>query len=163
MRGPQGTPVGILKRVILSNIVSSGAGIIPSILSGVPGHNIEDIKINDVYFEQIGTGSAALAALEPPLKENAYPEPNMFGDLPASGIFIRHVRNLEVSNMEIATAQADARPAFWLADVDGADFFRVRVPGGAPAFDLRRVKNFRSFGSRSVADVSLDNVETKKI
>jgi polygalacturonase len=163
MRGPQGTPVGTLKRVILSNIVSSGAGIIPSILSGVPGHDIEDIKISDVYFEQIGGGSAALAAIEPPLKENAYPEPNMFGDLPASGIFIRHVRNLEVSNVKIATVQADARPAFWLADVDGADFFRVRVPDGAPAFDLRRVKNFRSFGSRSVADVSLESVEARKV
>jgi len=163
MRGPQGTPVGILKRVILSNIVSSGAGMMPSILSGVPGHNIEDIKISDVYFEQQGTGSAALAAIEPPLKENAYPEPTMFGDLPASGIFIRHVRNLEVSNVEIAIAQADARPAFWLADVDGAEFFRVRVPGGAPAFDLRRVKNFRSFGSRSVGDVSLENVEARKV
>jgi len=163
MRGPQGTPVGTLKRVILSNIVSSGAGIIPSILSGVPGHDIEDIKISDVYFEQIGGGSAALAAIEPPLKENAYPEPNMFGDLPASGIFIRHVRNLEVSNVKIATVQADARPAFWLADVDGADFFRVRVPDGVPAFDLRRVKNFRSFGSRSVADVSLESVEARKV
>ena len=130
----------------------------------MPGHNIEDIKISDVYFEQVGRWYRRhwrrLSRLE---KENAYPEPNMFGDLPASGIFIRHVRNLEVSNVEIATAQADARPAFWLADVDGADFFRVRVPGGAPAFDLRRVKNFHSFGSRSIADVSLDNVETKKI
>ncbi|MGA9245303.1 MAG: glycoside hydrolase family 28 protein [Silvibacterium sp.] len=163
MRGPQGSAVGTLKRVMLSNIMSSGAGMLPSILSGVPGHNIEDIKISDVYFEQQGSGSAALAAIEPPLKENAYPEPTMFGDLPATGLFIRHVKNLEMSNVEIATAQADARPAFWLADVDGADFFRVRVPNGAPSFDLRRVKNFRSFGSRSVGDVSFESVEARKV
>jgi polygalacturonase len=163
MRGPQGVPVGILKRVILSNIVSSGAGMLPSILNGIPGHNIEDLKISDVYLEQAGGATAAMAAVEPPEKENAYPEPTMFGELPATGIFARHVKNLEMSNVEIATGQADARPAFWLADVDGADFFRVKVPGGAPAFDLRQVKNFRSFGSRSVADVAVEDVEARKI
>jgi hypothetical protein len=45
-----------------------------------------------------------------------------------------------------------------LRDVEGADFFRVRVPRGAAAFDLRDVKEFRSFGSRNLADVSLDSV-----
>jgi hypothetical protein len=37
----------------------------------------------------------------------------MFGDLPASGFFARHIRNLEMSNVEIATRAADHRPAFW--------------------------------------------------
>ena len=163
MRGPQGVPVGTLKRVILSNIVSSGAGMLPSIVSGVPGHEIEDLKISDLYLEQVGGGSSEMAAIEPPEKENGYPEPTMFGDLPASGFFVRHVKNLEVSNVEIAVAQADARPAFWLGEVDGADFFRVKVPSGASAFDLRQVKNFRSFGSRSLSDITLDNVEARKI
>ena len=163
MRGPAGVQVGTLKRVILSNIVSSGAGMLPSIVSGVPGHEIEDLKISDLYLEQVGGGSSGMATIEPPEKENGYPEPTMFGDLPASGFFVRHVKNLEMSNVEIAVAQADARPAFWLGEVDGADFFRVKVPSGASAFDLRQVKDFRSFGSRSVADITLDNVEARKI
>jgi polygalacturonase len=154
----------VMRRVILSNITSSGASRLPSILSGVPGHSIEDVKISDVYLEQLGGGSADMAALEPAEKEAAYPDPHMFGDLPASGVFARHVRNLELSNVEIATLTSDARPAFWLHDVDGADFFRVRVPqGAAPAFDLRQVKEFRSFGSRRMADVSLESVDHKKI
>jgi hypothetical protein len=87
----------------------------------------------------------------------------MFGDLPATGFFVRHVRNLEISNVEIATRAADARPAFWLKDVEGADFFRVRVPRGmATAFDLRQVKEFRSLGSRHMADLSLDSVDQRK-
>jgi hypothetical protein len=68
-----------------------------------------------------------------------------------------------VSNVEISAQAPDARPAFWLRDVEGADFFRVRVPQGVPAFDLRDVKEFRSFGSRRLADVSLDSVESRKI
>ncbi|MDR3751799.1 MAG: glycoside hydrolase family 28 protein [Terracidiphilus sp.] len=164
MRGPSDAKPGVLRRVILSNITSSGSSQLPSILSGVPGHCIEDIKISDVILEQVGGGTAEMAALQPAEKADAYPDPHMFGDLPATGFFARHVRNLEMSNVEIVTRAADARPAFWLQDVEGADFFRVRVPqGAASAFDLRQVKEFRSFGSRQLADVSLDTVEQRKV
>jgi hypothetical protein len=46
----------------------------------------------------------------------------------------------------------------------GADFFRVRVPqGAAPTFDLRQVKEFRSFGSRQLADLAIDSVDERKV
>jgi polygalacturonase len=164
MRGPKDAKPGVMRRVILSNITSSGASPLPSILSGVPGHNIEDIKISDVFLEQVGGGTAETAAKEPEEREAAYPDPHMFGDLPACGFFVRHVRNLEMTNVEIATRAADARPALWLHDAEGADFFRLRVPQGAgPAFDLRQVKEFRSFGSRQMADVTLESVDLRKI
>jgi hypothetical protein len=69
-----------------------------------------------------------------------------------------------MTNVEISTRTSDARPAFWLKDVVGADFFRLRVPqGAAPAFDLRQVKQFRSFGSRQLADVSIESAEQRKV
>ena len=164
MRGPREAKPGVMRRVILSNIVSSGASQLPSILSGVPGHPIEDIKISDVYLEQAGGGSEDMAALDPKEHEAAYPEPEMFGRLPATGFFLRHVRNLEMSNVEIATKVADARAAFWLKDVVGADFFRMRIPQGtSPAFDLRQVREFRSFGSRQIADLTLESVDRRKV
>jgi polygalacturonase len=164
MRGPKSAQPGSIRRVILSDIVSSGASPLPSILSGVPGHAIEDIKIDNVYLEQFGGGSAETAALQPEEREAKYPDPAMFGALPATGFFIRHVRNLEMSNVEIATRSADARPAFWLKDVVGADFFRLRVPqGAAPAFDLQQVREFRSFGSRRIADLTLESVERRTV
>ena len=105
-----------------------------------------------------------MAELEPEEREADYPEPSMFGHLPATGFFLRHVRNLEMSNVEIATRDADARAAFWLKDVVGADFFRVRIPEGmAPAFDLREVREFRSFGSRQIADLTLQSVDQRKV
>lgn len=164
LRGPAGTQAGSIRNVLISNVTSTGASRLPSIVSGVPGHSIENVKISDVYLEQAGGGSAEMAAIEPEENEAKYPDPHMFGDLPATGLFIRHARNVETSNVEIATVNADARPAFWLHDVDGADFFRTRVPrGSAPAFDLRQVKDFRSFGAQHMADVSLESVDTRKI
>lgn len=164
LRGPRATKPGTMRRVIFSDIVSSSAFTLPSILSGVPGHPIEDVKISNVYLEQTGGGTAAMASLQPEEQEAGYPDPGMFGDLPACGFFVRHVRNLEMNNVEIATQMNDARPAFWLNDVTGADFFRVRVPHGTtPVFDLRNVKDFRSFGSRHMADLTLESVEERKV
>src|SRR5258708_5356575 len=139
MRGPQGVPVGTLKRILISNVTSYGAVTeLPSIISGVPGHFIEDIKINDVYFHQLGGGTKQMADLQPEEKENTYPEPRMFGTLPAHRFLIRHVKNIEFGNVEIASEKPDVRPAFWLKDVDGADFFRIKTTKGqsAHAFSL---------------------------
>ena len=163
MRGPSDAKPGVMRRVLLSNITSSGSSPLPSILSGVPGHNIEDIKIHDVFLQQIGSANPATADLNPPEKAAAYPDPNMFGHLPATGFFLRHIRNLEMSNIEIQTLSPDPRPAFWLNDVDGADFFRLRVPSGAaPAFDLQSVTNFRQFGSQHLPDKTLPTANNLK-
>ncbi len=163
MRGPKQRQIGTLRRVLLSNIVSSHAGQLPSLIVGIEGHPIEDLKISDVYLHQQGGADAAMAALQPPVKDNAYPDPAVFGQLPATGLYMRHVRNVEVGNVEIATESADARAAFCLQDVEGADFFRVRVPRGAPAFELRAARDFRVFGSVAVPDMRLDTAESRKI
>jgi polygalacturonase len=159
LRGPQGIAPGVLKRVILSNIVSSNAvAEYPSIISGIPGSLVEDIKIADVYLHQQGGGTKKWAALEPPEKESSYPEATMFGILPARGFFVRHARNLEFSNIEIATEKPDDRPAFWMHDVRGVDLFRVKAGRNTAAYSLRDVEGFRSFGSRDFMDRTEDAV-----
>jgi hypothetical protein len=78
-----------------------------------------------------------------------------------AGFFIRHVRNVEMSNVEIETVSTDARPALWLQNVE-ADFFRMHAPAGR-AYVLDRVARFRSFGSRWMPDVSFDDLESRTI
>lgn len=160
MRGPAGVAPGVLKRILINNIVSyDAAAEFPSIIAGCPGSLIEDIKISDMYLQQPGGGTKEWATLNPPEKESAYPEATMFGTLPARGFFIRHARNLEFSNIEIATAKGDERPAFWMQDVDGVDLFRVKAGTRTSGFSLRNVKDFRSFGSRDFKDTTEDAVD----
>jgi polygalacturonase len=162
LRGPkESTKVGTLKRVVMANISSYAATPLCSEICGTPGHMIEDIKISDVYLHQSGGADSEAANRRPPERDDAYPEPTMFGDLPATGLFVRHARNLEISNLEVMTETADARPAFWLMDVDGADFFRVKVPRNstAPAFRLLNVNEFRVFGSKHVKDAVYERSE----
>jgi polygalacturonase len=168
MRGPKGARVGTMKRVIISDIVCSnsasrlgGGGII----AGFPGHPIEDIKIHDVYLEHRGSGTKAMAALNPPEAADVYPDPDMFGDIPASGFFLRDVNNVEFTNVEIAFSQPDARPVFWLSQVDGADFFRIKTPKllSPTVFALHDVQDFRVMASRNVKDMYLERVDQKQV
>lgn len=165
MRGPQGRAIGILRRVILSDIVCYGsASRICAILSGIPDHLIEDVKIHNVYLQNQGGGTSQMAQIQPPEDADKYPEPTMFGAMPASGFFIRHVRNVEFTNVEIACEKADARPAFVLDSVQDADFFRTKTPtGGTPAFSLHNVSDFRTLACRGVNDMQLASVQSREI
>jgi polygalacturonase len=154
LRGPSGIRPGVLRRVAISNITSSGAvAEYPSVISGIPESFVEDVKISDVFFHQQGGGSAEWAALQPPQSEREYPDADMFGTLPATGFFLRHARNLEFSHVEVIAEKPDARPAIWADDVDGLDCFRLRTAPGADVFSLRDVKQFRNFGSITSKDI----------
>jgi polygalacturonase len=168
MRGPSGVPVGTIRRLILSNFTCMSAAASPrisSILAGIPGHPIEDVKISDMMFVHEGGGTAADVQRSLPEKEKDYPEPNMFGVTPVHGFFIRHAKGLEVHAIKIEHTNADARPGFVLEDVERAEFGRIKAQtdAGVPTFALRDVKEFSLYRSKPVPDTELGSVEQKEI
>jgi hypothetical protein len=77
-----------IRRVNISDIVVYNADPkYSSIISGIPGHSIEDLRLSNIRVYSKGGGTKEQAALDPPEKEDTYPEPTMFGDLPAYGFF----------------------------------------------------------------------------
>jgi polygalacturonase len=166
LRGPkESTKVGTMKRILISNLTCYNAPQrFSSILSGIPGFSIEDVKLSNIYIESAGGAPPEFAQIQPPEFESKYPEPSMFGPTPSSGFFLRHVRNIEMSHVEIAAIQPDARPAFHLQSVERADFFAVTAPHGPNgAFALHDVKDLRIGWSRAAADTTLDSVESKNL
>ncbi len=166
MRAPQGTPVGTLKRVIIDNLVcSNSVSRLGSIITGIPDHAIEDVKISNIQIQHQGGGTKENAAIQPAEDEAKYPEPGMFGPMPSHGFYIRHVKGIELSNIRIIPASSDLRPAFVLDDVQGAEFFRVKTPRGegSPVFALHNVTGFSVRFCEAVADATLDRVESRTI
>jgi polygalacturonase len=166
MRGPEGVPVGALRRVIISNVVCSNAGSrLSSIISGIPGHPIENVKISGIYVQHKGGGAKEAGAIEPPELETAYPEPTMFGPMPAHGFYIRHANNVQMRDIEIACVKEDARPAFVLNDVVGADFSHIKIPHveGVPAFVLNKVADFNVYESKPLPNTQLDRVDRRTL
>jgi polygalacturonase len=166
LRGPkESTKVGTLKRILVSNLDCYNAPQKTScVLSGIPGYAIEDVKLANIYIETAGGGTAEMAKIEPPENESNYPEPSMFGPMPASGFFMRHMRNVEMSHVEIANTTPDARPAFYLTGVERADFFAVTAPRGTDgAFALHGVKDLRIGWSRAAEDTTQASVNDKML
>jgi polygalacturonase len=167
---------GTLRRVIISDLVShNSASSTASILSGVPDNMIEDVKISNCYFGhnglpkdmKIGWGDQSKPmpdwhTIKVPEIEDAYPELLRFGPTPCNGMFVRHLKNLEMSHVEIAPANPDPRPAFWLEDVQRADFFAVTAPQ-QPNFSLHNVTDLRILWSRAAKDTTKSNVSEEVI
>ena len=166
LRGPkESTKVGTMKRILISNLTCFNAPQkVGSILSGIPGFSIEDVKLSNIYIETAGGAPLEAAKVQPPEFETKYPEPTMFGSTPASGFFLRHVRNIEMSHVEIANTIADARPAFFLQNVERADFFSITAPRSVEgAFALRDVEDFRIGWSRAANDTTLSSSENRTL
>jgi polygalacturonase len=154
LRGPvESTKTGTLQRVTLSNIIcSNSASNFGCIISGVPGHEIQDLTLRGIFIRHRGGGTREQAAIVPPEDENNYPEPRMFGDMPAQGLYLRHVKNVNLSDIEIAAMSDDARPAIILQNVSGADLFHIKTPPGAPVLELHDSEDVRALWVRGVKD-----------
>ncbi len=154
LRGPaESTKTGTLQRVKLSNIVCSGsASHFGCIISGVPGHEIQDLMLREIYIQHRGGGTKEQAAVMPQECESKYPEPNMFGNMPSQGFYLRHVRNVMLSDVEISAMAEDARPAFILQNVSGADMFHIKTPPSAPVIELRECEHVQALWVKRVKD-----------
>ncbi len=166
MRGPEGVPVGKLRRVNINNVVISGANPrYGSLIMGIPGHDVEDVKLSNIRILVTGGAGKEQATVEVPELETDYPDPRMFGQIPAYGFFIRHARGIELNNVDVAFENEDLRPAFILDDVKNVEFNNVeaeKVPG-VPTFVLKDVEGFRAERCRPVADVQIDRVDSQQL
>ncbi len=132
MRGPENTEVGKLRRVTISNVqVYNADSRFSSIISGIPGHPIQDISLHNV--------SIGYKPLDPevdtipktvPEYEDSYPEPQKFGIIPSYGFFIRHVEGIELRDVKVYTMGEELRPAVILDDVEEVRFINVDLEKG---------------------------------
>ena len=198
-RGPAGTPIGAIRRVLISNVTvanadprypSTIAGLPghPSTIAGLPGHPIEDVSLSDIVIthrggltlEHVAQQPAELVntfflrgsgltgprdPFAPPENETGYPEPSMFGLLPAHGLYVRHAKNLSVRDVTVSFAAADTRPAIVLDDVAGAHFERVKMSRSlaAPLFILRHVSDFTSRAISGLPDTQRTTAENESL
>lgn len=166
MRGPADIPVGKLRRINISNVVAYGANPdYASLLFGIPGYDIEDIKMNNITILVKGGAPIEQTSLIVPEKENAYPDPQEFGKIPAYGFFIRHAKNITFTDIELKLENDDPRPPFILEDVKEISFINVKAAHkeGVPTFILKNVTDFSMINSGSLPDKKISNAADTKL
>lgn len=103
----------------------------PSSICGIPGSAIEHIVIENVEIRYPGRATKGMAYMplwrvgDVPEQVAKYPEFSMFGELPAWGFYVRHVRDIVFRNVCLSLADSDFRPAFVFDDVFGIKLEQV--------------------------------------
>jgi polygalacturonase len=132
-RAPKGAPMAVLRRVSVSDVDCHYLDKrYCSIVSGVPGGLIEDVSFSGIRTIHPGGGTAADAAIKPPENAGSYPDPDMFGPMPAWGFYLRHARDVTMTDIDMRCLTADGRPAVVTDDVSGLharDVFASAAPG----------------------------------
>ncbi len=186
-RGPAGMPVSTMRRITISNVTAYDADPrYASIIAGLPGHPIEDVFLSNIRIlyrggltlDQVREQPASLAnnffaggrgagappnvanrdPYDVPERENAYPEPSMFGLLPSYGLFVRHAKNITFRDVQIGFMKEDGRPAVMLVDVAGVEFdnLKAQKSASAPLFMLRDVTGLAIRNSAGIPDTRRD-------
>jgi polygalacturonase len=133
---------GVLRRVYIGNVkVQVPAGkpdadyhmdgpevpfkhhVFPSAIAGIPGHNVEDVTLENIEITYEGTTAKDyknfnIADLKDiPEVAGDYPEFSMFGELPVWGFYIRHASGISFKNVKLNYQKTDLRKALIADDV----------------------------------------------
>lgn len=166
MRGPDDLQIGTFKRVSVDNVVITASNpVYGSMLMGIPGHDVEDIRLSNIWIRITGGGTAEQAKTVVPELEESYPDPQEFGEIPAYGFFIRHAKNIYMDNITLEFENPDYRPPFILEDVKGVFFNNITVQTmpGVAKFVLKDVEDFHLKESGSKRQVQLKKVKEKSL
>lgn len=189
MRAPEGTPVGSIRRVTITNVVAYDADPrYGSIISGIPGHDVEDVTLDNIrlvyrgglnldqvakqpsdlvnaFFFRASGGVPPREAFDTPEREKEYPEPSMFGLMPAYGFFIRHAKGVDLTDVQVTNLKEDGRPAFVLDGVSNIDFERVKSDkaAGAATLFIKSAANVSIHRSAHLPDGRIDRADRKQM
>jgi hypothetical protein len=133
---------GALKNVVISNIVANGAKW-PSAIVGIPEHPIEGVTLCDLRINSEGRGTREQSQTDVPEHVAKYPSADMFGTLPAYGLYCRHARAIRVARIDFATTSPDLRPAVVCEDVSGLVVDDLSAPPARGAEALLSFRNLR--------------------
>ena len=107
LRTPQ---VGVMEDISISHIQATNTRY-TSFVVGHPESPIRNLRLDNITLRR-GREFLTQIPEEPvPEKPEAYPEPWIFDELPAHGLYTRHVQGFEASLLRLLTDSPDARPA----------------------------------------------------
>jgi polygalacturonase len=159
LRAPGASRPGTASRIAISNVVAHDVAPEHGIfIAGLPGHPVTDVRLAGIRLHSRGGGTRQDAARAVPEMPAAYPEPMLFGTLPAWGLYVRHAARIQLRDLTLHLLGAEQRPAIGLDDVQAADLAGIRLPGSTPTeanWVLTGVSGLRARDCDGLADTAL--------
>lgn len=155
----QSKPVpGRLEDIAFSNIVAVGAQR-PSPFCGIPGAAIRNVTVAGIRIQMARAAEGPAALDDVPEKAGEYPDPTMFGELPAFGLYLRHVVGITLRDVHLEGAAGEVRPALVADDVDELTLLAPR----AAAFHLHNVRNAAVLDFNGKARLRVTGRDTREV
>lgn len=148
----KGDTPGILRNVMISNIIADGIGCwkadtsasyhkaehdqrIGISIVGVPDYEMENVTLSNINLQFAGGGTEEDWRREIGDKVSVYPEYSNYGVTPAYGLNCRYVKDLCLNNIQLDYLEEDVRPAIYCRDV--SDIYihslKAKISENAPA------------------------------
>jgi hypothetical protein len=103
------------------------------IIAGLPGSMISNVSFNNIELKHPGGGNPLFAKVmlneldSVPEMPTAYPDFSKFKELPAWGIYIRHAKDIQFTNVKLSCIKKDYRTAVVLDDTKNVHFTRTSI------------------------------------
>jgi hypothetical protein len=107
-----------LRGVTIENIHASES-VLASSITGLENMYVEDVTLSSIRIDSVVAGRSDWVNRPVPEIPEKYPEARMFGMLPASGLYCRHVRGLRLSDITFRSPAGEQRPVIICDDVRG--------------------------------------------
>lgn len=139
----QGNRPSVIKNLKISNVsINIGIkqgwenGSAPAILiAGLPGQLVSNVTLDHISINTLGAADASTYKMsaknltEVPENPKAYPEYDMFGELPSWGIYIRHAKGIVFKDVTLNSSKKDFRNAVVLDDAHDCIFDELKIEG----------------------------------
>jgi hypothetical protein len=123
--------------------------VFPSSITGIPGHPVKDVTLENIEIVYGGGARKERAYFgldsldKVPENIKGYPEFSMFGELPAWGLYVRHIEGLTLKNIKLSYNEDDFRPACVFDDVTKLAIDGLSIPS-AQTLPILVLKGVRS-------------------
>jgi polygalacturonase len=121
--------VGELKNVRIEDLAVRNGGKTTCSITGMPGYPVRNISLSNISMELVGGEEASDPQNEVPELEDLYPEATMFGVLPASILYMRHVDQVTLYKIFVTLQKPDNRIPLIAEDVSGMEYDEIHVDG----------------------------------
>ena len=121
----------------------------PSPIAGIEEAPIENVALRNICITYPGRASKGMTYVPlwsldcVPECVRDYPEFSMFGELPAWGFYVRHVKHLTMENIRLRLAEEDFRPAIVLDDVTSVLKENMELPVSSNRIIENKRKQFK--------------------
>ena len=159
-------PIGKVRNILITNVqVEVPAGkpdkgyemegpvvnyphnVFPASITGLPDNPVENVTLENISISYEGGGSKQVAYVgidslsKVPEQAGEYPEFSMFGELPCWGLYLRHVKGIQLKNVKLQYKKEDFRPAIVADDVQRLQIEGLQIPAAqsAPVIVLKNV------------------------